>query len=64
MGLAIGLDTHYHTKQGPPASMGDHLAAATMQGQTAQDEAIAKAERSEVDRQYARSPRGINAQRP
>jgi hypothetical protein len=58
LGLVMALDLYDHTKPVP-----DHLAAMTMPALSGQYEAIAKAERSELDRQYARSPQGIEATR-
>ena len=58
LGLVMALDVYDHAKAVP-----DHLAATTMPALTGQYEAIAKAERSELDRRYAMSPEGIEAKR-
>lgn len=68
MGLIIVLGIHQHASQWRARQeanrqlVTNHIAvAATMEALTAQQEAIAKSERSEVDRQYAMSPQGIEA---
>jgi conjugal transfer/entry exclusion protein len=68
--LITVLGIHQHASQwrarqaAQHAIVASHIAAAmAMEAITAQQEAVAKAEQSEVDRKYAMSPRGIEAKR-
>jgi hypothetical protein len=75
LGLIIRLDIQRHAERAPasvnaagkvrgdPQHPDGSAGATSTEALTAQHEAIAKAERSEVDRRHAMSPQGIEAQR-